>query len=251
VSKRRRNEILPRLGLRPSISEAVGGSLAAAFSRAEAAARQRDEAVGAGPLVDALDAGCGRRSALVPFRSRTRRLVGVDLHVPPPGSMPHLDEFAVPDLCGPSEAFAGDTFDIVLSSFTVEHFADPPAAFRNLRRWIRPGGSLVISTVNRRHPLVWLYLSVPQRIQRPMQRWIKLSAADAHPLVGACNDPACLRHELEAAGFADIRLLTLPNLARTWSRRWPGFLLGVAGDLLAQPFPSRRSTIVAEARVPD
>jgi len=43
------------------------------------------------------------------------------------------------------------SFDVVLSSFTLEHFADPLAALVNLRYWLRPGGTLVATTVNRRH----------------------------------------------------------------------------------------------------
>jgi SAM-dependent methyltransferase len=203
------------------------------------------------PVVDALDAGCGRKSVLAGYRPRLRRIVGIDLHEPPPGSMPHLDAFATADLCGPDEAFAGDTFDVVLSSFTVEHFSDPPAAFRNLRRWIRPGGTLVLTTVNRRHPLVRLYLGLPDPIQRPLQRMIKASAADAHPLVGICNDPAAIERALVEAGFVDVRLATVPHLARSWGRRLPAFALGLVGDLLAQPVPSRRSTIIADARVPE
>jgi SAM-dependent methyltransferase len=245
VSTRRRYGILPRLGLQPSVTQVVRERMDEVVARIEGL-----NGSVTGPVVDALDAGCGRKSVLVAYRPRLRRIVGVDLHEPPPGSMPHLDAFATADLCGPAEAFSGDTFDVVLSSFTVEHFSDPPAAFRNLRRWIRPGGSLVITTVNRRHPLVRLYLALPDPIQRPLQRMVKASAADAHPLVGICNDPGAIRRALQDAGFVDIRLATVPHLARSWGRRWPSFALGLLGDLLAQPVPSRRSTIVADARVP-
>ena len=93
----------------------------------------------------ALDAGCGRTSSLRRFRRRIVRLVGADIHAPDV-PVPYLDEFAVVDLCGPSEAFAPGTFDIVLSSFTLEHFADPEAALTNLRAWLRPGGTLVATT---------------------------------------------------------------------------------------------------------
>jgi hypothetical protein len=76
---------------------------------------------------------------------------------------------------------------------------------------------------------------------------VKSTAADAHPLVGACNDPATIASSLRAAGFRDVRLTTVGHLARAWGRRWPTFALGLVGDLLAQSMPSRRSTIVVEA----
>ena len=104
--------------------------------------------------------------------------------------------------------FPAGTFDVILSSFTVEHFADPAAAVRNMRGWLRPGGHLVISTVNRRHPFVWAYMAIPARLRRRLQRLVKATAADAHPLVGVCNTVDEIRAALAAAGFTDVRVTT-------------------------------------------
>lgn len=245
LTERRRFAVLGSLGLRPTVTELVRDRLDAAFARVESAA------AGPEPAVDALDAGCGRVSALLRYRPRVRRLVGADLHEPPPGALPHLDTFVAVDLCGDTGAFPAGSFDVVLSSFTAEHFADPPAAFRNLRAWLRPGGTVVLTTVNRRHPFVAAYLGMPDVVRRPLQRLVKATAADAHPLVGVCNDPSTIRRALEDAGFMDVSIATVPHLARAWGRRLPAWLLGLVGDMAAQPFPSRRSTIVADARVPD
>ena len=230
----RRVELLPRLGIRPATSEVLAGYLQAALPPE-------------GRSV-ALDAGCGRMSALAPLKDRLDRLVGVDVHRPP-SPLPWLDAFQLADVCRDQAVFEPATFDLILSSFTVEHFADPPAAFRNLARWLRPGGTLVISTVNRAHPFVNLYLSLPPSLGRPLQRLVKATAADAHPLVGACNTPALLREALAAAGFTSLEVQTTGHLARAWQRRLPTYLLGLLGDLVAQPFPNRRSTIVARARL--
>jgi SAM-dependent methyltransferase len=237
--ERRRFAILPRLGIRPATSEVVNRDLETAF----------DTATPASPVdgLTVLDAGCGRVSALRPFRPRIGRFVGADIHAPAPGTLPHLDEFATVDLCTDRAAFAPGTFDVILSSFTVEHFADPETAFRNLRGWLRPGGRLVITTVNRRHPFVWAYLAMPPLLRGRLQRVVKATAADAHPIVGACNSPADLQRALAAAGFTDVRVTTVGHLARAWGRRWPSYLLGLVGDLLAQRLPGRRSTIVVSA----
>jgi SAM-dependent methyltransferase len=197
-----------------------------------------------GHPVAVLDAGCGRVSALRPYRARIGQFVGADVHPPPPGALPHLDAFATVDLCADGEAFAPGSFDIVLSSFTLEHFADPPAAMANLRRWLRPGGRAVFTTVNRRHPFVWVYLSLPTPIRRRLQPLVKATAADAHPLVGACNTPAEIRTALAGAGFTDIRIETVGHLASAWGRRRWSRLVGRLGDALAAGSPSRRSTIV-------
>jgi SAM-dependent methyltransferase len=249
VTERRRFAVLGRLGLRPTVTDLVRDRLDAAFARAEPGATG-DGGPPDDVTVDALDAGCGRVSALLRYRPRIRRLVGADLHEPPPGALPHLDAFVAVDLCGDAGAFPAASFDVVLSSFTAEHFADPRAAFRNLRAWTRPGGTVVLTTVNRRHPFVAAYLGMPDLVRRPLQRLVKATAADAHPLVGVCNDPATIRRALEDAGFTEVRIATVPHLARAWGRRLPAWLLGLIGDLAAQPFASRRSTIVADARVP-
>ncbi|MGZ8437382.1 MAG: class I SAM-dependent methyltransferase [Candidatus Limnocylindrales bacterium] len=231
--------LLPRLGISPT----VGSLVHEALDRGIAAAEARSPGT-----VTVLDAGCGRVSALRSFRPRIARLVGADIHQPSV-PLPHLDEFAIVDLCGDGGSFPDGTFDLVLSSFTLEHFADPLAALVNLRHWLRPGGTLVATTVNRRHPFVAAYLGLPDGPRHVIQPLVKATAADAHPLVGACNDPATVRGMLVAAGFVDIRLTTVGHLARAWGRYWPTFVVGLVGDLLTSGAPSRRSTIVVVARV--
>ena len=237
----RREAIIERLGVTPHVSVLVRDALDAAVGDAEA------RVDGRGRPVTALDAGCGRVSQLRAFRPRIGRLVGADIHRPAT-PLPHLDEFAVVDLCGPSDAFEPGSFDVVLSSFTLEHFAAPGQALANLRSWLAPGGTLVATTVNRRHPFVGAYLGLPAGLRGRLQPLVKSTAADAHPIVGACNDPAAITDALEVAGFHDVRLTTVGHLARAWGRTWPTFALGLAGDLIAQGAPSRRSTIVAVAR---
>ncbi len=244
----RREATLRRLGIVPSVADLLRVALDDALGRAEAA---RGAEGAARPAVVVLDAGCGRNSALARHRARIGRFVGVDIHAPAPGALPYLDEFATVDLCATSNAFPPATFDVVLSSFTVEHFADPDAAFVNLVRWLRPGGSLVLTTVNRHHPFVAAYLRMPDALRRRVQPFVKASAADAHPLVGACNDPAALREALARAGYEAIRVETVGHLSRAWGRRLPAFALGLVGDLLTRGVPSRRSTLVVSARAPE
>jgi SAM-dependent methyltransferase len=223
--------------LGPSVSMLVNDALDVAIEEAE----RRDRGV------TVLDAGCGHRSPLRPFRSRITRLVGVDLHKPTE-PLDYLDDFIVVDLCMPDALDLDERFDLILSNFTVEHLADPDLAFANMHRWVRPGGTVVITTVNRRHPFVAAYLSLPDGIRRRLQPVLKTSAADAHPLVGRCNDPASISASLGQAGFIDIRILTVANLARAWGHHRVTSALGFAGDWLAKATPDRQSTIVAIAR---
>jgi SAM-dependent methyltransferase len=241
VPATRREAIIERFGVTPPVSTLVRGALNAAIADAETGAETAERRVAA------LDAGCGHNSQLRPFRARIGRLVGADVHAPE-APLTEFDEFAEVDLCREGGAFAPATFDVILSSFTLEHFAEPAAALANMHGWLVPGGTLVATTVNRRHPFVGAYLSLPAALRRRLQRIVKRSTEDAHPLVGVCNDPAAVAAALDAAGFHDVRLDTVGHLARAWGRTWPTFLVGLVGDLLALGFPSRRSTIVAVAR---
>jgi SAM-dependent methyltransferase len=238
--QQRRYEVLARLGIRPRLYDRIGVALGSALDDAEARSPGS---------VTVLDAGCGRKSPLVRFRRRIDQLIGIDVHVPDP-PLPYLDDFAEVDLCRPSGRFADDTFDLILSNFTFEHLSDPPTALANMHSWLRPGGTLVVTTVNRRHPFVAAYLGLPDRLRRRLQPYVKASAADAHPLVGVCNDPVTIRAALAAAGFEAIRLETVSHLARSWGRRMSTYALGVVVDLVTLGSPSRRSTILAVARKP-
>jgi SAM-dependent methyltransferase len=239
--RRGRYRALAALGVVPPFKETFALAIAGALDAARPTA--------SGPLT-VLDAGCGHRSPLSAERDRIGRLVGVDLDEPDE-PLPYLDAFACVDLCIPDDdTFPPGTFDVVVSRFAIEHMGDPAAAFANLGRWLRPGGLFVGSTVNRRHPFVRAYLAAPGPVRRRLQPMIKASAADVHPLVGACNDPATIRRRLAAAGFERIEVATIGNLGHAWGRRIPTFVAGAVGDLLAQRIPSRRSSLIVVARTP-
>lgn len=218
----------------------TAGLVQQALEQAFAAAEQQPHPIAA------LDAGCGRLSALRPYRPRIARFVGADIHEPA-SPLPYLDEFREVDLCAEPEAFAAGSFDVALSSFTIEHFADPPAALRNIHGWLRPGGRLVVTTVNRRHPFVRVYLGLPDGLRTRAQRLVKATHADAHPLVGACTTPDEIRSALTEAGYTHIAVQTVSHLTAAWGRRPWSRAIGALGDRLTAGVPSRRSTIVAWA----
>ena len=67
-------------------------------------------------------------------------------------------------------------------------------------------------------------------MRRRLQPLVKSTAADAHPLVGACNDPATVvGRPGRGRASATSELTTVGHLARAWGRTWPTFALGLAG----------------------
>ena len=94
-------------------------------------------------------------------------------------------------------------FDVVFSRFGVMFFADPVAAFRNLRESLRSSGRLAV--------LVWQPLPKNPWIAGPMQALAGVLPAPAPPPPGSAGpfslgDPARVREVLGGAGWKDIVL---------------------------------------------
>jgi SAM-dependent methyltransferase len=117
------------------------------------------EAKRAGPNAAVLDVGCAYGNMLTMLNARMNkpasvRLEGIDLHEP---GMAYANAFArlvpgyqncryqVADLTK-GLPFADGSFDAINLGDVLEHIDDPPAALRELRRLLRPGGGLLIST---------------------------------------------------------------------------------------------------------
>ncbi|MEE4419255.1 class I SAM-dependent methyltransferase [Streptomyces bugieae] len=105
-------------------------------------------AIGGGERV--LDVGCGTGQAtrLAAHRSRSGRVLGLDLSEPMLARARDTAERVGVGNVGFEEgdaqvhAFTPETFDVVISRFGVMFFADPVAAFTNLRRAVRSGGRM-------------------------------------------------------------------------------------------------------------
>jgi ubiquinone/menaquinone biosynthesis C-methylase UbiE len=95
-------------------------------------------------------------------------------------------------------------FDRVFSAFGVMFFAQPLAAFRNLRAALNPGGRVQLLVWAKRADNPWLTLAVEacERVLPP----VPPEAASCGPGPFSLSDPDGLRALLEAAGFADVEL---------------------------------------------
>jgi 2-polyprenyl-3-methyl-5-hydroxy-6-metoxy-1,4-benzoquinol methylase len=94
-----------------------------------------------------LDFGAGTGDLLTRLHALSTfdRLAGVDLLPRPPALPPEIG-WHQRDLNDDVEA--GGPFDTVICSETIEHLENPRHVFRSLRRLMRPGGLLVLTTPN-------------------------------------------------------------------------------------------------------
>jgi ubiquinone/menaquinone biosynthesis C-methylase UbiE len=185
-----------------------------------------------------LDLGCGTGDLALCLSAANRRVTGCDI------SIEMLDHAAQADKAqavewtrlDPSWAtlpFQGRTFGAIVASSVLEYLDDPVAVLRECARVLQPGGMLMCTVPNLRHPVRWLeypatvvargplgksfghrrprlssyvtYLQISQ--QRHLARWWMEAAVRAD----LCPSPA----PTVAAGRAPLRLLGFvkPNSA--------------------------------------
>jgi ubiquinone/menaquinone biosynthesis C-methylase UbiE len=147
---------------------------------------------------DVLDVGCGtgestREAALA---SETGKVLGVDVSAAAIARARELGGAAFEVADAQAHPFPAAGFDVVLSRFGAMFFADPPAAFANLARALRPGGRLVL--------LVWQ--------ERARNEWYAVlhdavAPGTAPPPAGShfsLGDTETTRALLEGAGFTGV-----------------------------------------------
>lgn len=101
-----------------------------------------------------LDIGCGGGLLSEPMSRLGFTVVGVDASERNIGTAStHAAEqgLAVDYRCSTAEALlaAGETFDLVLNMEVIEHVADPGQFLRDCAAMIRPGGLMIVATLNR------------------------------------------------------------------------------------------------------
>ena len=154
-----------------------------------------------------LDLGCGR-GGVVERLHTTGQWIGCD------PDWRSLKEHRLPNLPR-SQAdaerlpFADNTFDIVTSSWVLEHLPNPVRTFREVARVLRPGGRFLFLTPNRYHPIPRLsqLLARLSTIQTVFVTKVYLRAPkDAFPVYYRANTLAVLTNITAQAGLRLVQL---------------------------------------------
>lgn len=144
-----------------------------------------------GPTTRVLDVGAGRMSLAGEALRRAGLTVGIDLVLADLRRNRDLAAAVVADAT--ALPFADGGFDLVVSEWVVEHFADPGRAFAELARVLVPGGRVILFTTNAHNyvPLAarcvpaWLRITV-------LQRLLRRPAHESHPVYYRANTRSAL-----------------------------------------------------------
>lgn len=189
--------------------------VASGDARSSRQARQLADALRATPGALVLDVGCGDGTAAATAAPHLtgHRIVGVDWSQDAlrraRGRVDHVvrGEFERGGL-----PFPDGCADAVLFSEVIEHLVDPDGALDELRRVLRPGGHLMLSTPNL---AAWYNRGLLLAGVQPVFSEVSLRGIHGRPgteVVGhlrLCTARA-LRSLLTASGFADVRLTGAP-----------------------------------------
>jgi 2-polyprenyl-3-methyl-5-hydroxy-6-metoxy-1,4-benzoquinol methylase len=168
----------------------------------------------AGPETDWLDVGCGR----APFPSndaaarllaeRCRSLTGLD----PSDNIddnPFLHHRAK---CMLEEFRPARQFDLVTLRMVAEHVTDPAASVAALAQLTRPGGHVVIYTVNKWSPVSLVSAVTPMPVHHAVKSVLwGGEERDTFPTSYKMNTRKTLRRLFEGAGFLEARFAYLSD----------------------------------------
>ena len=180
-----------------------------------------------------LDIGAGNGRGFVhSLRGRVKEVVGLDPDVAV------LSNTAIDrGIIGRVEdmPFSDGSFDIAVSSFTLEHIENPALAATEIWRVLRPGGYFIFRTPNLWHYTTSISRLTPHWFHRLVANWARdlpNELSDPYPTRYRCNTVPKLRKTFASAGFSTLQLATIEPEPSYMQFSWLAFLLGVAYERL-------------------
>jgi len=172
------------------------------------------------PHMKVLHAGCGWDKNEISRQFKTTcTVVGVDLD-PRVEPMFH-SEFHLASL--ESLPFDSDTFDTIFSEYVFEHLANPERVVRELKRVLKPLGTILILTPNYYSYKTLAARFTPQRFHVVMgrHRYGSGHEADMYPTLYRCNTRFQFEELAARVGLRITNVRFVTN-GPTWFQRIPG-----------------------------
>lgn len=167
------------------------------------------------PETSVLDLGCGRGGVVELFWRDVKLAAGLD---PDVSSLTEHRAPGMPVLRGVGERlpFTGESFDLIVCLWVLEHVKEPLNVLREVRRVLRPGGHFVFLTPNLRNPLMALNRigkAVPLLQTRLVSRFYGRREADTFPVQYRANTVGAVYELAAASGLevAELRVVSDPT----------------------------------------
>ena len=178
-----------------------------------------------------LGAGPGKQGA-VSFRGNVRAVVGIDCH-------PCIRENRWIDhrVLGLAQylPFGSASFEMVLSDWALEHFAQPREIASEVFRVLRPSGLFAFRTGNIRHYSYAIAASTPYWFHRLVANRVRALPPDEtppHPTYYLMNTREAVRECLLGVGFIEQQLVMIEPEPSYLMVSVPSFLIGVTYERL-------------------
>lgn len=167
------------------------------------------------PDSSVLDLGCGRGGVVELFWKDVRLAAGLDPDSP---SLVEHRSPGMPILRGVGEhlPFAGESIDLIVCLWVLEHLKEPLTVLREVRRVLRSKGHFVFLTPNLRNPLLLLNRlgkTLPSLQRRLVPRLYGRHEADTFPVQYRANTVSSLRRLATDSGLdvAQLRVVSDPT----------------------------------------
>lgn len=156
------------------------------------------------PATRLLDAGCGEANLVDDYVEKAQLVAGVDRYLQPIRDTIEIQAVAEANIT--AIPFAAASFDVVMSSWVLEHLEHPAAVFSEIARVLKPGGAFLFITPNAYNYLIWLRRMVPNRVSTPVVDTIYDRGEDyIFPTYYRANTRRSIDHYLNPLGFTCIR----------------------------------------------
>lgn len=204
------------------------------------------------PTSVVLDLGAGRGLVRqMDVRGLAGRICGIDRDVRVLDN-PYLDDARVADAV--DVPYPDATFHVIFANNVLEHLEEPGAAFKEVKRLLRPGGVFLFKTPNRRHYVPTIARLTRHSIHERVNRLRGRAATDTHPTRYRANSGKDIGRLAAEAGLQVVRFDHVEGRPEYMRLTPATYFLGLCYERLVNRFDALRGLrviLVGELRRPE
>ena len=153
-----------------------------------------------------LDVGCGHSEDLEPVYAKTNYTYGID---PDRRSIEKNRIIKNKFIASANELpFEDNFFDLVVSSWVLEHLENPKKVFDEIYRVLKPGGKVIFLTPNTWSYNVWLIRMIPNRLHGIFTRKLyNRHEVETYPVFYRINSPRKFDKLFSSIGYEKIDVI--------------------------------------------